>query len=134
MRLFVQEYTDSKTQAERELLSYGSDENVEGLEVVSLACGLVGGETLLNYTPLSVLLLLSQLKDNEAMYQSLKFLEELDGKIPLVHIDDVCQAHIFCAENPSITGRFLVASSYASSADIANYYLQTYPEFHLNKK
>ncbi|XP_028216136.1 putative anthocyanidin reductase isoform X2 [Glycine soja] len=100
-------YTDSKTQAERELLSYGSGENGGGLEVV---------------------------QDNEAAYQSLKFLEELDGKIPIVHVEDVCEAHIFCAENPSINGRFLVASSYASSAEIANYYLQAYPEFNLNHK
>ncbi|KAG4989279.1 hypothetical protein JHK82_031610 [Glycine max] len=73
-------------------------------------------------------------QDNQVAYQSLKFLEELDGKIPIVHVEDVCEAHIFCAENWSINGRFLVASSYASSVDIANYYLQAYPEFHLNHK
>ncbi|XP_061353004.1 NADPH HC-toxin reductase 2-like isoform X2 [Gastrolobium bilobum] len=127
-------YTDSKTLAEKELLSYGNGKNGDGLEVVSLACGLVGGETLLSYTPLSVAVLISQVKDNEATYMALKFLEELDGKIPIVHVDDVCEAHIFCAENPSIKGRFLVASSYTSSADIANCYFQTYPEFHLKKK
>ncbi|XP_020211797.1 anthocyanidin reductase [Cajanus cajan] len=123
-----QEYTDSKTRAEKELLSYGGE-----LEVVSLACGLVGGETLLSYTPLSVALLVSQVKYNEVTYQSLR-LEDLVGKIPIVHIHDVIEAHIFCAENPPINGRFLVASSYASSLDIANYYLRTYPEFHLKNK
>ncbi|KAL3038298.1 hypothetical protein AAZX31_01G124100, partial [Glycine max] len=51
-----------------------------------------------------------------------------------VHVEDVCEAHIFCAENPSINGRFLVASSYASSTDIANYYLQAYLKLHLNHK
>ncbi|CAJ1961266.1 unnamed protein product [Sphenostylis stenocarpa] len=126
-------YVDSKTSAERELLSYGSGENGGRLEVVSLACGLVGGDTLLSYTPLSVSMLFSQLRDNETTYQSLKFLEDLIGNIPIVHIHDVCEAHIFCAENPSINGRFLVASSYSSTADIANYYLQTYPQFILKK-
>ncbi|KAG5069341.1 hypothetical protein JHK85_001718 [Glycine max] len=47
-------------------------ENGGGLEVVSLACGLVGGDTLMSYTPLSVTLLSSQAQDNEAAYQSLK--------------------------------------------------------------
>ncbi|XP_014491489.2 anthocyanidin reductase ((2S)-flavan-3-ol-forming) [Vigna radiata var. radiata] len=126
-------YVNSKTEAERELLSYGSNENGRGLEVVSLACGLVGGDTLLSYTPSSVSLLLSPLQDNEATYQSLKFLEDLIGKIPVVHIHDVCEAHIFCAETPSINGRFLVASSFSSTADLANYYLQTHPQFHLKK-
>ncbi|XP_057440736.1 putative anthocyanidin reductase [Lotus japonicus] len=129
------DYTDSKTLAEREILSYGKNENGSGaLEVVSLACGLFGGEVFLNYTPASVAVLISQVKDNEAMYQSLKFLEDLIGKIPVAHIDDVCEAHIFCGENPSINGRFLVASSYVSSADIANCYSQHYPEFHLKDK
>ncbi|XP_052735625.1 anthocyanidin reductase ((2S)-flavan-3-ol-forming) isoform X2 [Vigna angularis] len=126
-------YVNSKTEAERELLSCGSNENGRRLEVVSLACGLVGGDTLLSYTPLSVSMLLSQLQDNEATYQSLKFLEDLIGKIPVVHIHDVCEAHIFCAETPSINGRFLVASSFSSTADLANYYLQTHPQFHLKK-
>ncbi|KAK7338035.1 hypothetical protein VNO77_18632 [Canavalia gladiata] len=128
-------YTDSKTRAEKEILSYGKGENgCGGLEVVSLACGIVGGETFLNFTPLSAAVLISQVKDNEATWHSLKFLEELDGKIPVVHIDDVCEAHIFCAENPSTKGRFLVASSYVSSADIAHHFFQTYPEFHLKQR
>ena len=119
--------------AERGLLnSYGKDEN--GIEVVTLGVGLVGGDALLSYLPASVPVVISQLQDNEVAYQSLKFLEDIDGKIPLVHIDDVCEAHIFCAEDPSVNGRFLVANSYASSAEIANYYLQNYPEFNLKEK
>ncbi|KAJ1414698.1 hypothetical protein SESBI_18640 [Sesbania bispinosa] len=100
-------YAVSKTLAERELLSYGNDENGGGIKVV---------------------------RDNEATYQSLKFLEDLGGKIPVVHIEDVCEAHIFCAENPSINGRFLVANSYVSSAEIAKYYFEAYPEFKLKEK
>lgn len=133
---FHKDYAYSKTLAERELLtSYGKDENGSGgFEVVSLVLGLVGGETPLSYLPGSVAVITSQLQDNEALYQSLKFLEDICGKCPIVHIDDVCEAHIFCAELPSINGRFLVANSYASSAEIANYYSQNYPEFNLKEK
>ncbi|AES63793.1 putative dihydroflavanol 4-reductase [Medicago truncatula] len=133
---FHKDYAYSKTLAERELLtSNGKDENGNGgIEVVTLAVGLVGGDALLSYLPASVAVIISQIHDNEVAYQSLKFLEDIDGKIPLVHIDDVCEAHIFCAEDPSINGRFLVANSYASSAEIANYYLQNYPEFNLKEK
>lgn len=35
-------------------------------------------------------------------------------RIPLVHVDDVCEAHIFCMQNTSINGRFLCASSFIS--------------------
>ncbi|CAJ2648668.1 unnamed protein product [Trifolium pratense] len=97
------DYSDSKTLAERELLmSYGKDKNgTGGVEVVTLAVGLVGGDALLSYIPPSVAVITSQLKDSEAVYQSL---------------------------------RFLVASSFASSAEISNYYFQNYPEFNLKEK
>ncbi|XP_045813147.1 dihydroflavonol 4-reductase-like isoform X2 [Trifolium pratense] len=97
------DYADSKTLAERELLmSYGKDKNGSGgVEVVTLAVGLVGGDALLSYIPPSVAVITSQLKDSEAVYQSL---------------------------------RFLVASSFASSAEISNYYFQNYAEFNLKEK
>ena len=125
---YQQAYQDSKILAEKEILSFGK-ENGGPLEVVTLLCGLVGGDTVLWFTPTSVQLLVSQLTNSELLYNSLKYLEELAGKIPLVHIDDVCEAHIFCIENPSIHGRILCASSYISSAEIASYYQQHYPQF-----
>ncbi|CAL0319971.1 unnamed protein product [Lupinus luteus] len=130
----LKNYINSKTQAEKELLSYENGENGSEMEVVSLSCGIVGGDTVLSYISESIAVLISQVKDDETTYQTLKFIEDLDGKIPIVHIDDVCEAHIFCTENPSIYGRLLVAAAYVSSSDIANYYFRTYPEFKLKRK
>lgn len=113
---------------EKELLS---DSDGSDLEVVSLALGLVGGDSVLPNTPESISVSISQLTDYELGYQSLRFIEELLGKIPLVHIDDVNRAFLFCMDNPPIHGRFLCASSYVSSAEMAEYYLQNYPEFHI---
>ncbi|KAK1561018.1 hypothetical protein Q3G72_033519 [Acer saccharum] len=130
-----QNYAESKTLTEKEILSYGTDANgTDGLEVISLAAGLVGGETLLPYTPSSVVVLISQLTNNEDMYQILRYLEELLGKVPIVHIDDICEAQIFCMEQPSINGRFLCASCYVSLAEIASYYQQHFPEFHVKQE
>ncbi|KAL5859563.1 hypothetical protein ACOSQ3_000863 [Xanthoceras sorbifolium] len=132
---YVRDYAESKTLTEKEILSYGTKEDgTGGLEVISLALGLVGGDTLLSYTPSSVAVLISQLANNEYMYQMLRYIEELLGKIPIVHIDDVCEAQIFCMEQPSINGRFLCARSYVSSAEIANYYQQNFPEFHVKQE
>lgn len=91
-----------------------------GLEVVSLSCALVGGDTLLSYMPASSAVLISQILNDERQYHVLSFLEELMGKVPIVHIEDVCEAHIFCIEKPSINGRFLCASDYVSTADIVD--------------
>jgi len=124
----LKDYIFSKTTSEKHVLSYGNDENGGGLEVVTLPCGLVGGDTLLS-TPSTRTVCIAQIVQNERAYKSLKFLEGLLGKIPLVHIDDVCDAHIFCMETPSITGRFLCASSYISLQEMANHYALYYPEF-----
>lgn len=130
----LQEYRHSKIQTEKEMLSYGNNTDGDRLEVVTLDVGLVGGETLLSYTPLTVAMYISQLTNSKYLYQALRFTEDLLGKVPMVHIDDVCEAHIFCMENPSINGRFCCASSYVSSAQIANYYQQNYPEFHVKQE
>ncbi|XP_054782175.1 putative anthocyanidin reductase [Prosopis cineraria] len=133
---YLKNYVESKTESEREILRYNERKEDGGLlEVVSLACGLVGGDSVLNASVSgSAMVIISQLKDSEMEFHSMRFIEELLGKIPIVHVQDVCDAHIFCLQKPSFTGRFLVASSYVSSADIGNYYLQTYPELHVKHK
>lgn len=116
--------------AEKEMLNCGK----EGMEVVTLCCGLVGGETYLPYTPTSTALFLSLLSPQEkSLYNTLKFLEELIGKVPIVHIEDVCEAHLFSMK-AAVNGRFLCASSFVSSAEIGCYYQQNYPEFNVNQE
>ncbi|GKU96703.1 hypothetical protein SLEP1_g9910 [Rubroshorea leprosula] len=132
-------YRDSKTLSEKEILSYGSSiEEGRGLEVVTLGIGLVGGDnTLLSYTPGSVALFISHLVDKvygPHGYKALKYLEELGGKIPIVHVNDVCDAFIFCLNQASINGRFLCASSFVSSVEIAEYYQENHPEFPIKQE
>ncbi|KAJ0797520.1 putative anthocyanidin reductase ((2R,3R)-flavan-3-ol-forming) [Helianthus annuus] len=125
--LHLDGYTKSKTKSEQEILKLG-EEKANEFEVVTLGCGLVGGGGCLTYPTTSVVMFISQIANNSTCYQSLRYLEELLGKIPIVHIEDVCRAHIFCAETPSVSGRFLCASSYVTSAEIAKYYQKTYPQ------
>ncbi|KAH7839762.1 hypothetical protein Vadar_008476 [Vaccinium darrowii] len=129
---YALEYTNSKTLAEKEVLSYNEIENGK-LEVVSLPCGLVGGDnTLLSKLPLSVNAFLSQITGNLSLYDSLRFLQELLGSIPLVHIDDVCEAHIFCMEKESLRGRFLCTAVDTNVQEIASYYQENYPLFKIS--
>ncbi|PON51316.1 hypothetical protein PanWU01x14_216830, partial [Parasponia andersonii] len=66
-------YLDSKTLAEKEILSLGN-KNESQSEVVSLVCGLVGGDALLPFTPATLVVFVSQLTNNEIHYNSLKYL------------------------------------------------------------
>lgn len=119
------------------MLSYNNIEveKYGKLEVVSIPCGLVGGKTLLPYLPTSVEVLLSPFIGSQSIHiNSLMYLQEVIGSIPLVHVDDVCEAHIFCMEQQSMRGRFLCAVSNPTLKDIALYYHQNYPQFEISKE
>ncbi|XP_021803709.1 anthocyanidin reductase ((2S)-flavan-3-ol-forming)-like, partial [Prunus avium] len=125
-------YIISKTLAERAVLSYNDIDNGK-LEVVTLPCGLVGGETLLSYLATSVGVLISQLTGDSFGYNGLKLMQEVNGSVPLVHIEDVCQAHIFCMEQPSMSGRFCCAVASPNINEIASYFQENYSEHKIAK-
>lgn len=127
-------YSSSKTISEKEVLSYNSKAAKGGLEVVSLVCGLVGGDTILPYLPLSFQTAISQHTANKSCYKELKWLQKLLGSVPLLHIEDVCEAHVFCMEKSSLVGRFLCASAYPTIGDMADYFSQKCPEIPISKE
>ncbi|WJX85693.1 hypothetical protein P8452_68107 [Trifolium repens] len=132
---YVKDYVYSKTVTEKYMLSCGNNENGGGLEVVTLLCGVVGGDTLQSFTPGSVRICISQITGNANGCKPLEFVQKFLGKIPLVRVDDVCEAHIFCMESTSsINGRFLCASSYVSLKEIANHYVLHHSDFTVNQK
>ncbi|KAJ6426482.1 hypothetical protein OIU84_022138 [Salix udensis] len=130
----ILEYTSAKTLAEKEVLSYNEIGGAK-LEVVSLVCGLVGGETILSHISSSVQVILSPISGNIFVYyEGLKFMEELLGSVPLVHIDDVCEAHIFCMEKPSMKGRFLCSAADPTAREIKTHLEKNHPEFMIEEK
>lgn len=57
---------------------------------MSITCGLVGGGgTISTGISDSMLVMLSQAMNDKQRYEMLRYLEELMGKVPLVHIEDV---------------------------------------------
>lgn len=130
---FLLGYTKSKTLADKEVLKYNEYENGR-LEVVSLPCGLVGGETLLPYASGSVETIISPLTSKLFLLNGFKFLQELWGSIALVHIEDICQAHIFCMEKPSMKGRFICAATNLTITQIAVYFQEKFPEYEIAKE
>ncbi|KAM1025149.1 hypothetical protein ACFX13_039054 [Malus domestica] len=130
---FTMGYIVSKTLAENAVLSYNVIDGGK-LEVVTLPCGLVGGETLLPILPPTVGVVLSQLTGDSNGYNSLKFMQEVIGSVPLVHIEDVCRAHIFCMEQPSMRGRFCCAVASPSIKEIAACFQENYPEYKIAKE
>lgn len=126
-----QAYTKSKILAEKELLKYNEMESSSGLEVVSLDCAEVAGETILPYVPVSTVVVVSPLLGDRQAFFGMKFLQDLLGLFPLVHVDDVCDALIFCAEKRSMKGRFLCSATGTSIREISAYFRENYPEWEI---
>uniref|UniRef100_A0A8R7PBT7 NAD-dependent epimerase/dehydratase domain-containing protein n=1 Tax=Triticum urartu TaxID=4572 RepID=A0A8R7PBT7_TRIUA len=124
-------YVSSKTISEKELLKY-NDDFFEGrvLDVVVLVCGLVGGDTLLPHISDNLHAMLSPLTGVELYHNSLKFLQALLGSVPLVHVDNVCEAHVFCMEKSSdvVGGRYLCTTAHTNMHDILEHYVRRHPE------
>ncbi|XP_047062889.1 putative anthocyanidin reductase [Lolium rigidum] len=132
---FLDAYVSSKTLSDKELLKYneGRSSAARPFDVVVLLCGLVGGDTILPYASSSMHNMLSPLTGVELYHKNLMFLQSLLGSVPLVHVDDVCEAHVICMERPSdiAGGRYLCAVGYPNMQDILEHYAGKHPELKL---
>ncbi|PNT74809.1 hypothetical protein BRADI_1g22260v3 [Brachypodium distachyon] len=123
------------TLSDKELLKHNSEAESTAFDVVVLLCGLVGGDALVPHAPDSIQVILSPLTGIEPYHGSLKFLQALLGSVPLVHVDDVCEAHIFCMDSAKVAAgggrRFLCATAHPNMQDIVKHYAAKHPELKL---
>ncbi|NP_001130277.1 Putative anthocyanidin reductase [Zea mays] len=138
---YLDDYVRSKTLSEKELLSYSSfsssssssssskeDDRPQALEVVTLACGLVGGDSIQTYLWGSYAAIVAPLTGQAVSHNALLFLQALLGSVPLVHVEDVCEAHVFCMEQESMAGRFLCAAGYPNMRDMVDHFAAKHPD------
>ncbi|KAF8687193.1 hypothetical protein HU200_042860 [Digitaria exilis] len=119
-------YILSKLQSEQELLRYNAGHS-PAFEVVTLPLGLVAGDTVLSHVPETIESAVSPVSRSEPYSGLPRILQQLLGSLPLVHVDDACDALVFCMERPSITGRFLCAAAYPTIHDVAGHYASKFP-------
>ncbi|KAK3134236.1 hypothetical protein QOZ80_6AG0546680 [Eleusine coracana subsp. coracana] len=129
------EYTMSKLLSEKEFLAYNESES-PAFEVVTVPCALVAGDTLQDQGHATEALecAASPVTRDEVRFGSLRMLQRLTGSVPLVHVDDVCDALVFCMEQPSMAGRFLCAAVYPTLYEIGGYFADKYPHLDLLKE
>ncbi|KAE8776208.1 Leucoanthocyanidin reductase [Hordeum vulgare] len=124
-------YMLSKLLSEKELLSYNDGED-PAFEVVTLPLGLVSGDTLLGRVTEALEVAVSPVSGNEPRFGFMRLLQTVAGSVPLVHVDDVCAALVFCMERPSpISGRFLCAAAYPNIHGVVDHYASEYPHLDL---
>ncbi|KAK4802962.1 hypothetical protein SAY86_001165 [Trapa natans] len=89
----------------------------------------MAGKTILSDVSLTTRVLIAPILGDGEAFSGLKFLQDLLGTVPLVHIDDACEALIFCAEQQSMKGRFLCSVADISIREISAYFQDNYPKF-----
>ncbi|XP_034603257.1 anthocyanidin reductase ((2S)-flavan-3-ol-forming) isoform X1 [Setaria viridis] len=72
---------------------------------------------------------LSLLSGDEAEFAVLRGMAKASGTVPLVHVDDVCRAELFVAEEEAAAGRYLCCSLNTTIAELARFLAHKYPQY-----
>nr|BAH98155.1 dihydroflavonol 4-reductase [Tulipa gesneriana] len=112
-------YFVSKTLAEKAAWEFAKDNDIQ---LISIIPTLVVGPFITTSMPPSMITALSLITGNDSHYSILK-------QIQLVHLDDLCIAHIFLFENQEASGRYICSSFDATIWDLARLMKDRYPQY-----
>ncbi|KAJ1272924.1 hypothetical protein BS78_06G240300 [Paspalum vaginatum] len=77
----------------------------------------------------SVPVCLSFLTGDEALLGTLKGVERTSGAVQLVHVDDLCRAELFVAEEEAANGRYICCSLNTTVVELARFLAHKYPQY-----
>ncbi|KAF3339977.1 dihydroflavonol-4-reductase-like protein [Carex littledalei] len=117
-------YFVSKTLAEQAAWKY-AEEN--GIDLITIIPTLVVGPFLSTGMPPSLITALALITGTESHYTILK-------NIQFVHLDDLCESHIFLFEKPEAKGRYICSSHDTTIYDLARMLQNRYPEYDIPQK
>ena len=66
---------------------------------------------------------------DEARIRRLELIGSMSGSIGMVHLDDLCRAEMFVAENSSSSGRYICCSLNTTAAQLAHFLAAKYPQY-----
>ncbi|CAN0905925.1 Bifunctional dihydroflavonol 4-reductase/flavanone 4-reductase [Linum grandiflorum] len=114
-------YFVSKSLAEKEAWKFAKENN---LDFISIIPSVVVGPFIIPSMPPSLLTALSLITRNEAHYSIIEL-----GHF--VHLDDLCNAHIFLLEHPNAQGRYMCNSHDINIYDLAHFLSNKYPDYNI---
>ncbi|OEL23933.1 Anthocyanidin reductase, partial [Dichanthelium oligosanthes] len=76
---------------------------------------------------------LSLLSGDEVWLSVLKAIERTSGSVPLSHVDDLCCAELFVAEEEAAAGRYICCSLSTTVAELARFLAQKYPQYDVKR-
>ncbi|KDP38533.1 hypothetical protein JCGZ_04458 [Jatropha curcas] len=117
-------YFLSKTLAEKAAWEFAKENKFDFITIIP---PLVVGPFIMPTMPPSLITALSVVTGTESHYWILK-------QCHFVHLDDLCNAHIFLYEHPKAEGRYICSSHDANIFELVDLLRQKYPEYNVPTK
>jgi len=124
----LQGYCVSKVLLEKEASRFAAE---HGISLVTVCPVLTVGAAPAPATRVrtSVIDSLSLLSGDEAGLAVLKGIEKTSGSVQLVHVDDLCRAELFVAEEDAAAGRYICCAVNTTVVELARFLARTYPQY-----
>ncbi|XP_043687401.1 dihydroflavonol 4-reductase [Telopea speciosissima] len=100
-------YVLSKLLSEEAAFKFAKE---KGIDLVSILPTTVAGPFFTSTVPASVQVLLSPITGDPVLYPILSAVHTRLGSISVIHIEDICNAHIFLMEQPAANGRYICSA------------------------
>ncbi|PON55947.1 NAD(P)-binding domain containing protein [Trema orientale] len=102
-----------------------------GIDLVSVITATVAGPFLTSNVPSSIQVLLSPITGDPEFFSILSAVNARMGSIALVHIEDICRAHLFLMEHAKADGRYICCAQSCPLTKLLNHLAQEYPRSNL---
>ncbi|KAK9129831.1 hypothetical protein Sjap_010318 [Stephania japonica] len=112
------------TLAEKAAWAFSKEHNIDFISIIPT---LVVGPFIMPSMPPSLVTALSPINGNEAHYSILK-------QVQFVHLDDLCEAHIYLFEHPEAKGRYICSSHATTIIHVVKMLKEKFPEYRLPTK
>ncbi|CAN6277022.1 unnamed protein product [Urochloa humidicola] len=119
-------YPVSKVLLEKEASRFAED---HGISLVTVLPVVTVGAAPAPNARTSVPNCLSLLSGDQAEFAVLDGIERATGCIPMVHVDDVCRAEVFAAEEKAAAGRYICCALNTTVAELARFLADKYPQY-----
>ncbi|XP_062170309.1 putative anthocyanidin reductase [Alnus glutinosa] len=98
-----------------------------GIDLVSVITTTVGGPFLTLDVPSSIRVLLSPITGDPELFSILSAVNARMGSIALVHIEDICSAHIFLMEHAKAEGPYICCALNSLMSNLVEHLAEEYP-------
>lgn len=105
--------------------------NENGIDLVSVITTTVGGPFLTFDVPLSIRVLLSPITGDPELFGILSAVNTRMGSISLVHIEDICSAHMFLMEHAKAEGRYICCAQNCKMPKLVELLAEEYSSSHI---